>query len=82
MAARKGQTADCSTAGRGIWLGREIEASKFGLDRFVQILHLYAKSHWLGVSTTADFKAAIEAAAAQDLPGFDPTSYWSTWRVD
>ena len=38
-------------------------ASKFGLDRFVQILHLYAKSHWLGVSTTADFKAAIEAAA-------------------
>src|SRR5258705_12196560 len=28
----KGQTADRSTAGRGIWLGREIEADEVGLD--------------------------------------------------
>src|SRR6266478_7804837 len=32
VTARKGQTADRSTAGRRIWLGREIEASEFGLD--------------------------------------------------
>lgn len=57
-------------------------ASQFGLDRFVQILRAYARTHWLGISTTADFKEAIDAAAAQYLPAFDPTSYWSTWRVD
>jgi hypothetical protein len=32
VTARKGQTADRSTAGRRIWLGREIEAREFGLD--------------------------------------------------
>ena len=32
VTARKGQTADCSTAGRRIGLGREIEANEFGLD--------------------------------------------------
>src|ERR1700675_3966470 len=32
VTARKGQTADRSTAGRRIWLGRELEASEFGLD--------------------------------------------------
>src|SRR6266436_3338388 len=32
VTARKGQTADRSTAGRRIRLGREIEASEFGLD--------------------------------------------------
>src|SRR3984893_11056618 len=32
VTARKGQTADRSAAGRRIWLGREIEASEFGLD--------------------------------------------------
>src|SRR5258708_6976433 len=32
VTARKGQTADRSTAGRRIWLGREIEASEFGLN--------------------------------------------------
>src|SRR6266478_1003252 len=32
VTARKGQTADRSTAGRRIWLGPEIEASEFGLD--------------------------------------------------
>src|SRR5260370_42455456 len=33
VTARKGQTADRSTAGRRIWLGREIEANEFGLDQ-------------------------------------------------
>src|SRR3977135_433101 len=32
VTARKGQTADRSTAGRRIRLGREIEANEFGLD--------------------------------------------------
>ncbi|MCU1340491.1 MAG: hypothetical protein JWO19_6072 [Bryobacterales bacterium] len=32
VTARKGQTADRSAARRRIWLGREIEASEFGLD--------------------------------------------------
>src|ERR1700682_5577159 len=32
VTARKGQTADRSTAGRRIWLGRELEASEFSLD--------------------------------------------------
>ena len=57
-------------------------AQLFGLDRFVGILHDYAQDHWLGVTRTEDFKAAIEAAAAADGVAFDPTSYWATWRVD
>jgi hypothetical protein len=56
-------------------------ASRFGFDRFVEILGDYGGSHWLGVARTDDFKAAIEAAAAADLPGFDPESYWAEWRV-
>ena len=46
------------------------------------ILHDYAQDHWLGVTRTEDFKAAIEAAATADGVAFDPTSYWATWRVD
>jgi hypothetical protein len=55
---------------------------RFGLDRFVQILRDYAQDHWLGVTRTADFKAAIEAAAIADGLVFDPATYWDTWRVD
>src|SRR6266436_1690359 len=33
VTARKGQTADRPTAGRRIWLGREIKTNKFGLDQ-------------------------------------------------
>jgi hypothetical protein len=57
-------------------------AQLFGLDRFVGILHDYAHDHWLGVTRTEDFKAAIEAAATADGVPFDPLSYWATWRVD
>src|SRR5260370_42192519 len=32
VTARKGQTADRSTAGRRIWFGREIKANELGLD--------------------------------------------------
>ena len=57
-------------------------ADRFGLDRFVEILHDYAQDHWLGVTRTEDFKAAIEAAAAADGLEFDRTTYWGHWRVD
>ena len=57
-------------------------AQLFGLDRLVGILHDYATDHWLGVTRTEDFKAAIDAAATADGVPFDPLSYWATWRVD
>jgi Peptidase family M1 domain len=57
-------------------------ADRFGLDRFVEILRGYAQDHWLGVASTQDFEAAIEAAAVADGLAFDPATYWDTWRVD
>jgi hypothetical protein len=56
-------------------------AKRFGLTRFLQILHEYADANHLGIARTGDFQAAIEAAAAQDLPGFDVAAFWSHWRV-
>lgn len=56
-------------------------ADRFGLDRFVEILRGYAQDHWLGVTRTEDFEAAIEAAAITDGLTFDPATYWETWRV-
>jgi hypothetical protein len=56
-------------------------AKLFGLNRFRQILHDYAASRWLGVARTGDFLAAVEAAAAVDLPGWDAAGYWARWRV-
>ena len=41
------------------------------------LLKSYASSHWYGVSTTAEFKAAAQAATSTDL-----TSFWSTHRID
>jgi hypothetical protein len=57
-------------------------ADRFGLDRFVEILHDYARDHWFGVTRTEDFKSAIEAAATADGLAFDPAAYWDRWRVD
>ncbi len=57
-------------------------AHKFGRGRFLQILHDYAAAHWLGISTTADFTAAVEAAAATDFPSWDVSRFWSHWRLD
>jgi hypothetical protein len=56
-------------------------ARRFGLARFVEILHGYADDHHLGIARTEDFQAAIAAAAATDLPGFDVTAFWHRWRV-
>jgi hypothetical protein len=36
----------------------------------------YAASHWFGISTVADFKAAAQAATSTDL-----TSFWSTHHI-
>jgi hypothetical protein len=42
------------------------------------LMKSYAQSHWYGISTVADFKAAAQAAAgATDL-----TSFWATHRVE
>lgn len=57
-------------------------ASRFGYDRFVEVLRGYAQAHWLGVARTVDFTAAVEAAAVADGLSFDPDAYWSAWRVD
>ena len=42
-----------------------------------KLLKDYATSHWYGVSTTAEFKAAAQAATATDL-----TSFWAQHRID
>ncbi len=57
-------------------------ADRFGLHRFVGILHDYAQAHWFGVTRTEDFRAAVESAALADGLDFDPATYWTHWRVD
>ena len=41
------------------------------------LMRSYAQSHWFGISTVADFKAAAQAATTVDL-----TSYWTTHRIE
>ncbi|AEW99396.1 metallopeptidase (plasmid) [Streptantibioticus cattleyicolor NRRL 8057 = DSM 46488] len=41
-----------------------------------RLLRDYARSHWYGVSTTAEFKAAAQAVAGTDL-----TSFWTAHRI-
>ncbi len=49
-----------------------------GDTAMANLLKSYAQSHWYGVSTTAEFKAAAQAAAgATDL-----TSFWASHRVE
>lgn len=47
-----------------------------GTTAMTTLLRSYAASHWYGVSTPADFKAAAQAATTIDL-----TSFWSTHRI-
>ncbi|MDX6351387.1 MAG: hypothetical protein QOF84_6177 [Streptomyces sp.] len=42
-----------------------------------KLLKDYATSHWYGVSTTSEFKAAAQAATSTDL-----TSFWTQHRID
>ncbi|MFD8705050.1 M1 family metallopeptidase [Kitasatospora sp. NPDC059648] len=48
-----------------------------GADTMATLLHDYARAHWYGVSTTADFKAAAQAATSVDL-----TPFWREHRID
>jgi hypothetical protein len=49
-----------------------------GTTAMTNLLRSYAASHWYGVSTVADFKAAAQAAAGST----DLTSFWATHRVE
>ncbi|UXY31609.1 M1 family aminopeptidase [Streptomyces sp. HUAS TT20] len=48
-----------------------------GDTAMTKVLKDYATSHWYGVSTTAEFKAAAQAATSTDL-----TSFWTQHRID
>ncbi|MFI9650598.1 M1 family aminopeptidase [Streptomyces sp. NPDC052040] len=48
-----------------------------GDSAMTQLLKSYAAAHWYGVSTTAEFKAAAQAATTTDL-----TSFWTQHRID
>ncbi|MFC9292941.1 M1 family aminopeptidase [Streptomyces sp. NPDC057011] len=48
-----------------------------GDSAMAKLLKDYAGSHWYGVSTTAEFKAAAQAATATDL-----TSFWTQHRIE
>ncbi|WP_393097112.1 M1 family aminopeptidase [Streptomyces sp. LN325] len=48
-----------------------------GDTAMAKLLKDYATSHWYGVSTTSEFKAAAQAATTTDL-----TSFWTQHRID
>ncbi|MCP2335153.1 M1 family aminopeptidase [Actinomadura rupiterrae] len=48
-----------------------------GDNAMATLLRNYAQSHWYGVSTTAEFKAAAQAATTTDL-----TSFWTQHRIE
>ncbi|MEU6406390.1 M1 family metallopeptidase [Streptomyces sp. NPDC046985] len=48
-----------------------------GDTAMAKLLKDYAAAHWYGVSTTAEFKAAAQAATSTDL-----TSFWTQHRID
>ena len=49
-----------------------------GTTAMTNLLRSYAASHWYGISTVADFKAAAQAAAGST----SLTSFWTTHRVE
>ncbi|MBV2356278.1 M1 family metallopeptidase [Streptomyces sp. J2-1] len=48
-----------------------------GDTAMAKLLKDYATAHWYGVSTTAEFKAAAQAATSTDL-----TSFWTQHRIE
>ncbi|MFJ3219241.1 M1 family metallopeptidase [Kitasatospora sp. NPDC086801] len=48
-----------------------------GPDTMSTLLHDYARAHWYGVSTTAAFTSAAQAATGTDL-----TPFWREHRID
>src|SRR5882757_4614274 len=76
VTARKGQTADRSTAGRRIGLGREIEANEFGLDpldvfEFQKQVKDRRDGHGLGF---IDGEGAVLPVVADGYPASHPHS--------
>jgi hypothetical protein len=76
VTARKGQTTDRSTAGRCIWLGREIEANEFGLDplqvfEFQEQVEDRPDGHGLGF---IDGEGAVLSVIADGYPASHPHS--------
>jgi hypothetical protein len=49
-----------------------------GDPAMANLMKSYAQSHWYGISTVADFKAAAQAAAGST----DLTSFWTSHRVE
>ncbi|MFF2847445.1 M1 family metallopeptidase [Streptomyces sp. NPDC058001] len=47
-----------------------------GSDTMADLLKTYARDHWYGVSTTADFKDAAQSMTDQDL-----TAFWDEHRI-
>jgi aminopeptidase N len=43
---------------------------EIGGPAMAELLRHYAREHWHGVSTTADFRAAAQGAAGKDLGSF------------
>jgi aminopeptidase N len=56
-------------------------ADHLGFNHFIDTLRSYAADHWLGITTTADFKAAIKKAAKKWAPGWDVSAYFKKWRI-
>ncbi|WP_433244397.1 M1 family aminopeptidase [Actinomadura nitritigenes] len=48
-----------------------------GDSAMANLLKTYAASHWYGISTTAEFKKAAQAATTTDL-----TSFWTQHRIE
>jgi Peptidase family M1 domain len=48
-----------------------------GDTAMTNLLRGYAQSHWFGISTVPEFKAAAQAATTTDL-----TSFWATHRIE
>jgi aminopeptidase N len=48
-----------------------------GTSAMTTLTRKYAQSHWYGVSTTAEFKAAAQALTSTDL-----TSFWTQHRIE
>ena len=59
-------------------------AARFGLDRFVRILHRYAHARWLrrGFSTMPAFRRSIERAAARLGLHWNARAFFRRWRLD
>jgi aminopeptidase N len=47
-----------------------------GADAMAHLLKQYARTHWYGVSTTADFKKAAQSVTDKDLAPF-----WKQYRI-